>query len=102
MNMKGGVGKTTVCAHVGGMIARQRTAGSPSRKVLLIDYDPQFNLSQAFLRSRRYFRLEREHKTCLSILQDAENEIDPFEIQTPASAEASERCSLVGDSDYKR
>jgi hypothetical protein len=33
----------------GGMLARRKCAGV-RKKVLLIDYDPQFNLSQAFIR----------------------------------------------------
>jgi chromosome partitioning protein len=44
MNMKGGVGKTTICAHVGRLLAR-RKQGGVHKKVLPIDYDPQFNLS---------------------------------------------------------
>lgn len=85
MNMKGGVGKTTVCGHLGGFIARRKYGGQYKR-VLLIDYDPQFNLSQAFLRGRRYFDLEKQHKTCLEILQDPDSSLDPFEIQTPTTA----------------
>ena len=85
MNMKGGVGKTTVCMHIGGMLGRIKFA-TGYKKVLLIDYDPQFNMSQAFLRSKRYFELEDEGKTCLSILQDKDSDLDPFEIQTPSSA----------------
>ena len=82
MNMKGGVGKTTVCLHIGGLLGRSDF----NKKVLLIDYDPQFNLSQALLRPKKYFELEERHKTCLRILQDPDSELDPFVIQTPASA----------------
>jgi len=48
MNMKGGVGKTTVSMHLAGVFARYMIGNKP-RKILAIDYDPQFNLSQAFL-----------------------------------------------------
>lgn len=85
MNMKGGVGKTTVCMHIGGLLGRRKFKGE-YKKVLLIDYDPQFNLSQAFLRSKRYFELESKNKTCLRILQDSDLDLDPFEIQTPSSS----------------
>ena len=44
INMKGGVGKTTVAA----LLARY--AADRSRKVLAIDLDPQANLSQALMR----------------------------------------------------
>lgn len=84
MNMKGGVGKTTVTMHLGGIFGRYGIGGR-RRKVLLIDYDPQFNLSQAFIRSRTYFQLEKQHKTSLSILLDDETALDPFKIQVPGN-----------------
>lgn len=43
MNLKGGVGKTTVCAHVFSALQKER-----ENRVLLIDLDPQYNLSQIF------------------------------------------------------
>ncbi|MEO0884086.1 MAG: AAA family ATPase [Pseudomonadota bacterium] len=46
MNMKGGVGKTTVAAQVAA--AYQKSGG---RRVLLVDLDPQYNLSQLFFPS---------------------------------------------------
>ena len=49
MNMKGGVGKTTVSMQLGSMAASVIYPNVQPRKVLLIDYDPQFNLSQALL-----------------------------------------------------
>jgi cellulose biosynthesis protein BcsQ len=57
MNMKGGVGKTTVAIHLAGVIARYLVNNKP-RKVLAIDYDPQFNMSQAFLPAKTYFALD--------------------------------------------
>ncbi len=39
MNMKGGVGKTTVAIHVGGALGKYKwKAETKGRKVLLIDY----------------------------------------------------------------
>ncbi len=45
MNMKGGVGKTTIASQV--FAAMQKASGN---RVLLIDLDPQHNLSQLFFR----------------------------------------------------
>lgn len=62
INMKGGVGKTTIAA----MLARYATSERPfdsywdpdwtARKVLAIDLDPQANLSQAFMGEPVYRR----------------------------------------------
>ncbi len=84
MNMKGGVGKTTVAAHLAGLFARYRIHGKV-RRVLLIDYDAQFNLSQVFLPATTYFALEKQRKTSLAILQDDETDIDPYHIQVPGN-----------------
>lgn len=86
MNMKGGVGKSTVAMHVGGALALQpRPTDGKSRRVLLIDYDPQFNLSQAFIGAASYFALEKAQKTVLSVLQEDPTQLDPFSIQIPGS-----------------
>lgn len=84
MNMKGGVGKTTLCAHLAGMLALYEFRGK-HRRVLAIDYDPQFNLSQMYLRPKTYFELESKGKTSLAILKDDETEVDPFAIQVPGN-----------------
>ena len=84
MNMKGGVGKTTVTMHLGGLIGRYLLNGK-RRKVLLVDYDPQFNLSQAFIPAKTYFALEKARKTCLAILVEDDAVLDPFHIQVPGN-----------------
>jgi len=82
--MKGGVGKTTVAMHLGGVIARYKFGGK-RRSVLLVDYDPQFNLSQAFIPPKKYFDIEKHRRTALAILQDDETDIDPFCLQVPGN-----------------
>jgi hypothetical protein len=84
MNMKGGVGKTTVAAHLAGVSSRFLLGGKP-RKVLVIDYDPQFNLSQAFLLPKTYFELEKARKTILSVLLDDDVNLDPYQLQVPGN-----------------
>jgi chromosome partitioning protein len=84
MNMKGGVGKTTVAMHLAGICCRYAINQKP-RKVLAIDYDPQFNLSQAFLAPKAYFALEAKRKTTLSILLDDDTDLNPYQLQVPGS-----------------
>lgn len=86
MNMKGGVGKTTVAMHLGGALAMYylRPQEGP-RKVLLIDYDPQFNLSQAFLPAADYFAMEKKRKHILSVLVDDGANLNPYTLQVPGN-----------------
>ena len=44
INMKGGVGKTTLSLGIGIQLSKNE------KKVLLIDADPQFNLTQALMK----------------------------------------------------
>jgi chromosome partitioning protein len=81
MNMKGGVGKTTVAIHLSGIAARSRKEPGKGLKVLAIDYDPQFNLSQAFLPAKKYFDLEKQRKTTLAILIDDDTKLNPYQLQ---------------------
>jgi cellulose biosynthesis protein BcsQ len=84
MNMKGGVGKTAISVHLAGALTYGHFGKTQPRKVLLIDYDPQFNASQCFLPAANYFALEKQGKTCLSILQDAGTQPNPFQLQKPS------------------
>jgi chromosome partitioning protein len=94
MNMKGGVGKTTVAAHVGGALARYNFGGR-RRKVLLIDYDPQFNLSQAYLPPKQYFALEAARRTTLAILLDDDTKLDPYQIQVAGNLKPPAVADLI-------
>lgn len=86
MNMKGGVGKTTVAMHLAGAMGRYRHGGLEAvKRILMIDYDPQFNLSQAHLQSKVYFELEAQRKTTLAILVDDDSNLDPYVIQVPGN-----------------
>lgn len=82
MNMKGGVGKTTISTHLSS-IAAHHAIHKDVKKVLVIDYDPQFNLSQAFLSIDDFARTEAEYKNVLSVLVDKQIVEDPFSLQKP-------------------
>ncbi|WP_336863866.1 ParA family protein [Peribacillus frigoritolerans] len=55
INMKGGVGKTTLCVGIGEYLANYE-----DKKILFIDVDPQFNTTQTLM---DHFNLEEEYMT---------------------------------------
>ena len=54
INMKGGVGKTTIAASLATIAARRYARKRSPRRVLAIDLDPQANLSQALMGGPSY------------------------------------------------
>lgn len=65
LNMKGGVGKTTITAHVFRELYLLQ-----QKNVLLVDFDPQFNLTQTLLREAVYEKAKLDRKTILSVLEN--------------------------------
>lgn len=63
LNMKGGVGKTTITGNVFRELFRIKAIPT-----LLIDFDSQFNLSQLLLTRNLYEHLEQDNRTVFSIL----------------------------------
>ena len=69
MNMKGGVGKSTLAANLGWYAAY-----SKDKRVLLVDLDPQFNLSQYIFGAQGYEQLlAEEAPTVEAIFQGTAN-----------------------------
>lgn len=68
MNMKGGVGKSTLAFNLGWYAAYKRNL-----RVLFVDIDPQFNLSQYVLGSSKY---EELHKNGEPMIDSALSPID--------------------------
>jgi chromosome partitioning protein len=80
VNMKGGVGKSTIATNLGWYCAYKKNS-----RVLLVDLDPQFNLSQYVLGSMRY----EEHLT-----GGKKTILDIFEQATPEAISGSPREKL--------
>ncbi len=93
MNMKGGVGKTTVTTNLGGHLALYKHANK-YRNVLLIDYDAQFNISQAFISASEYFKLEKAGKTILSVLLDDPTKLNPFHLHVSGNEQPPKLSEL--------
>lgn len=68
LNMKGGVGKTTISAHVFRELYLLH-----KKRVLLVDLDPQFNLTQTLLRESLYEKAKSERRTILSVFEEPAN-----------------------------
>lgn len=79
LNMKGGVGKTTISAHVMRVLYHRHRV-----KTLLVDLDPQFNLSQALISREKYDRLKASDHTILSAMEPPPA-MDLHDIKTSAS-----------------
>jgi chromosome partitioning protein len=60
INMKGGVGKTTLAVNVAYGLAY-----SHKKKVLIVDADPQFNATQYLLEDKRYLKHIKDEKCTL-------------------------------------
>ena len=63
INMKGGVGKTLLSANVFRELHVRK-----QKRVLLIDFDPQYNLSQLLLSQMDYMSLKSANKTLFAIM----------------------------------
>lgn len=63
INMKGGVGKTTLCIELGKKISSE-LSGKDNQRILFIDIDPQSNLTQAMM---EHYYPENEDETDVSI-----------------------------------
>ena len=91
LNLKGGVGKTTVSAHVFRVVWSM--FGIPT---LLIDFDPQFNLSQTLFRQKSYDRHRKAGRTIMAVMEPrlvtSLFEVNTSRVPPPDPTEVSVPC----------
>jgi chromosome partitioning protein len=68
LNMKGGVGKTTISAHVFRLLYLRL-----QKSTLLVDFDPQFNLTQTIMSQIEYEKHKSKSRTILSVMEPPSN-----------------------------
>lgn len=59
INMKGGVGKTTLTVNLAAALAKYH-----QKKILLVDNDPQFNATQSVVPTKQYLDFIKDRKKC--------------------------------------
>lgn len=78
LNMKGGVGKTTITINLAYYLAIYQ-----HKKVLIIDFDPQANSSSAFMSYENYEKLLEDRKVISEIFTDIDRIIGPVSNKIP-------------------
>lgn len=83
LNMKGGVGKTTISAHLMRVLYLRLM-----KKTVVIDFDPQFNLTQTVIPQTHYEKLKQAGTTILSVMEQAP-QISLFSVSQATTAPPS-------------
>jgi chromosome partitioning protein len=68
INLKGGVGKTTICTAVAEMLAKEK-----NKRVLVIDLDPQTNATVGLISEEKWQQMDEKGQTLAQLFQDRLN-----------------------------
>jgi chromosome partitioning protein len=68
INLKGGVGKTTICTAVAEMLAKEK-----NKHVLVIDLDPQTNATVGLISEEKWELMDEKGQTLAQLFQDRLN-----------------------------
>jgi chromosome partitioning protein len=85
INLKGGVGKTTLTVALADFTA----VNFPGKKVLVIDLDPQSNTSVALLGEERWFERVQLKRTLFNLFKDKLDDTENFSFEDSIVTKAS-------------
>lgn len=97
INHKGGVGKTTLCAHIGYALAHLH-----NKRVLLVDFDPQSNLTLLRCTDFPSLTLAEVLRDGVSVSEAIERSSEPHLLAADLSLDDDEFATMLTEENYTR